>query len=166
MSSRIAFALVCEATRLYLQLKQNLDDGDIWAEHNASVIRYVDPEIQVNLKLSKHLREGFANLFFHADAVLGEGLNLATSSIKHSAWTLRQNEPQVPGFLFENGTTDAAIQALFEFARDQDEWAGKDTYDEAFKEEFKALPECRNDHEWDLVASQSSLQPLAPVEMF
>ncbi|KAG4442128.1 hypothetical protein IFR05_002414 [Cadophora sp. M221] len=153
MSSRTQFALVCKATKIYHSLDRSKSTDDEWTEDNADVLRYVKPEIQTNLALSEHLRQGFINIFFHIAQVIESQQIPSTESIKINAWEMMENNPHVPGFLFTGGTTEAAIQVVFEMARDSDEWVGDGDHQEEFKTVHDDLPKCRNDHEWELVTT-------------
>jgi hypothetical protein len=44
------------------------------------------------------------------------------------------------------------LRIMFEHAKDQDELAGDGMHMDVFEDQVKALPECRNDHEFGFVA--------------
>ncbi len=60
--------------------------------------------------------------------------------------------PHTKNFLQRGGNPESVLRQLFEDTRDQDEWAGDGTHIETFEDDVKALPECRNDHEFGFVA--------------
>ncbi|PVH81813.1 hypothetical protein DL98DRAFT_415916, partial [Cadophora sp. DSE1049] len=162
ISPRTQFALVCKATKIFHVLDRNIYDDDElpWTEQNSDILKYVKPEVQVNLELSQHLRHGFINIFLHIAEVIEGQVIPNTESMKKNAWRKGDNQPHVPKFLFENGTTEAAIQIVFEMARDCDEWAGSGEHELEFREECEKLPRCRNDHEWELVVRMCGLREL------
>ncbi|KAH7408014.1 hypothetical protein BKA64DRAFT_743577 [Cadophora sp. MPI-SDFR-AT-0126] len=167
MSPRTQFALVCKATKTFHKLDRNIYDEDEspWKEQNSDILKYVKPEIQVTLGLSQYLRHGFINIFLHIAEIVESQIIPSTESIKNSAGKQAHNQLHVPGSIFENGTTDAAIQIVFELARDCDEWAGNGEHELEFKEECVKLPRCRNDHEWELVARMCGLKELESISL-
>ncbi|KAK0099377.1 hypothetical protein ONS95_003549 [Cadophora gregata] len=166
MSPRTQFALMCKATKIFHTLDRNIYDTDDepWTQQYSHILQYVKPEIQENLELSQDLRQGFINLFFHIAEIIENGLIPNIESVKKNAWDKGDRQPTVPSAIFENGTTEAAIQIVFEMARDCDEWAGSAEHEVevevGFKEEVERLPRCRNDHEWELVVRMCGLREL------
>ena len=166
MSPRTQFALICKAIQIFYSLDRNIhkDDESQWIEQNSDILKYVKPEVQINLQLSQHLRQSFINIFFHIAEVIEKQNIPSIESIKENSWEKGNEQPHVPGFLFEDGTVGAAMQVVFEGARDCDVWAGSGDFEGVFGVECGRLVVCRNDHEWELVARMCGLRELGTWE--
>lgn len=60
--------------------------------------------------------------------------------------------PHTKNFLRRGGEPKSVLRIMFENTKDQDEWAGDGMHIEVFEDQVKALPECRNDHEFGFAA--------------
>ncbi|KAK0119471.1 hypothetical protein ONS95_010919 [Cadophora gregata] len=151
LSPRMRFALLCQAEIAHDTLLMEVDDPEMWCMMNIYT-EHVAPDIQRNFRTNKSLRRGFANIFDHAAEALRTNElpsipNLVSIWMDSGEWP-----PVTQNFYKRGGTTESALRAIFEFARDQDEWAGDGEHRETFGDEIDALPKCRNDHEFGFVA--------------
>ncbi|KAL2073876.1 hypothetical protein VTL71DRAFT_11202 [Oculimacula yallundae] len=160
MSPRTNYALVYKASELHFSLDNDKDIDDYWVDHNAGLLQYVDPKVLEDLRYSQYIRDGFINLFFHMAQVLESQAIPTTDSIKRRAWGMNEDIPHLPAAIFLEGTTEAAVQIVFQLARDCDEWAGNGYNSLYFKTLHDQHPVCRNDHEWEMVARRCGLKDL------
>ncbi|KFY84894.1 hypothetical protein V498_07779 [Pseudogymnoascus sp. VKM F-4517 (FW-2822)] len=141
-------------------LDEHNDNGPLWAEINSHVIRHVAPDIQRNFITNRSLRRGFVNIFAHAMDAMTHGASPRVQNVL-DVWRSSGEWPPFTRSYFERG--GAAVDAprvIFEAARDEDHWAGNgcllnnifgvDEVEEPA--ELAALPHCRNDLEFGMVA--------------
>lgn len=152
LSPQMKFALLCQAEIGHDMLSMNVDDAEIWCMTNGYITKHVAPDIQRNFRTNKSLRQGFSNIFDHAATALRSN-RLPTINNLIEIWQDSSEWPPVTrNFYQRGGTTESALRWIFEFARDQDQWAGDGEHTDIFEEYVDALPKCRNDHEFGFVA--------------
>ncbi|KAH6722823.1 hypothetical protein BKA61DRAFT_465054 [Leptodontidium sp. MPI-SDFR-AT-0119] len=106
----------------------------------------------LQLKFGCTCGECFSNIFDHAATALRSN-RLPTINNLIEIWQDSSEWPPVTrNFYQRGGTTESALRWIFEFARDQDQWAGDGEHTDIFEEYVDALPKCRNDHEFGFVA--------------
>jgi len=152
LSPRMKFALLCQAEITHDMLSMDIADAEIWCMMHDYMIEHVAPDIQRNFRTNKSLRQGFSNIFDHAATALRSN-EVPTIDTLINVWKDSGEWPPVTrNFYQRGGTTESALRRIFEFARDQDEWAGDGDHMETFSEQVDVLPKCRNDHEFGFVA--------------
>ncbi|PVH68791.1 hypothetical protein DL98DRAFT_506466, partial [Cadophora sp. DSE1049] len=152
LSPRMRFALLCQAEIAHDTLSTDVDDAESWCMMYDYMMEHVAPDIQQNFRTNKSLRRGFSNIFDHAAEALRTN-NTPTITNLIDIWKNSGEWPPVTRNFYERGgTTESALRIIFEFARDQDEWAGDGEHREVFGGQIDELPKCRNDHEFGFVA--------------
>ncbi|KAF4630252.1 hypothetical protein G7Y89_g7883 [Cudoniella acicularis] len=152
LSPRMSFALLCRAEITHDMLNEDVEDGETWCMMHDDLITHVAPDIQRNFATNKSYRQGFANIFHHAATTLRNNrpptiLNVLNECMDASEWP-----PHTKNFLQRGGEPESVLRIMFENTKDQDEWAGDGMHMEVFEDQVKALPECRNDHEFGFAA--------------
>lgn len=160
LSPRMKFALLCQAEVANDMVNEAIDDGEEWCLWHADMICHVAPDIQRNFKTNKSLRQGFCNIFGHAATALRSN-KAPTEANVLAAWRNDGEWPPVTrNFLVRGGKASNVVRTIFEFARDQDEWAGDGEHMNTFEKDISVMPVCRNDHEFGFVALACGLPDL------
>lgn len=115
-----------------------------------------------NLRTSKSVRQGFAQMFGHISRCLEmnrvpdeRGVRLTYESGPGPF-----EEPFVTKtFLQRGGTIASAATTVFQDAVDQDELARTGDAYETHKDDLDELPRCRNDHEFGFVMAMCGYDP-------
>lgn len=154
-------ALICEAGIHHDILNDYIDDGPVWVEENSEIIEDVDSHIQRNFQTNKSLRRGFANIFAHAESAMHRGATPRVQNVL-DVWMSSGEWPPVTSSYFQMGGEAAdALRIMFEAAHDDDRWMGRGSFElskmrgvDLAEEpaEIAALPHCRNDLEFGMVA--------------
>lgn len=160
LSPRMCFALLCQAEITHDLLTVFDEDGQMWLMMHHYLITYVAPDIQRNFATNKSYRRGFANLFLHAATALRSKNPPTLSNILMEFEDASEWPPYTRNFLQRGGRPESVLRTLFENTLEQDEWAGDGSHMETFEDQVKALPECRNDHEFGFVALACGLPNL------
>ncbi|OBT64095.1 hypothetical protein VE03_06260 [Pseudogymnoascus sp. 23342-1-I1] len=159
-SARMREALLCQGELSHDMLDEYNDDGPFWAEMHGHATRHVAPDIQRNFTTNRSLRRGFVNIFAHVKDAMSRGASPRVQNVL-DAWTSSGEWPPVTKSYFERGGAAVdALRVMFEAARDEDQWAGSGgLLDNIFGVDqveepagLAALPHCRNDLEFGMVA--------------
>lgn len=157
-STRMKHALLCQAEINHDMLQEYTDDGPFWVEMHSHSIRHVDPDIQRNFRTNKSLRQGFVNIFDHAATTMRKGHAPIVQNVI-DVWENSSEWPPVTRSYFQRGGAVVdALRVMFECARDEDRWAGGGGLqnllgdEEEEPAEIAAMPHCRNDLEFGMVA--------------
>ncbi|OBT56864.1 hypothetical protein VE04_02992 [Pseudogymnoascus sp. 24MN13] len=159
-SVRMKEALLCQAEMFHDMLDEYNDDGPLWVEMHDHATRHVAPDIQRNFTTNRSLRRGFVNIFDHAADAMRRGASPRVHNVIDT-WTNSGEWPPVTRSYFQRGgAPEDALRVMFEAAREDDHWAGNgcmlnnifgvDEIEEP--DELAALPHCRNDLEFGMVA--------------
>lgn len=152
LSPRMKFALLCQAEIGHDMLSEEIEDAEHWCLLHEDTIIHVAPDIQRNFLTNKSLRTGFGKIFLHTTDALRANIAPTIDNIL-DVWRDSSEWPPVTmSFYQRGGTTESALRIIFEHAREQDEWAGDGHHMAVFEREISALPQCRNDHEFEFVA--------------
>ncbi|KAG4429733.1 hypothetical protein IFR05_014784 [Cadophora sp. M221] len=151
LSPRMKFALSCQSEIGHDMLLIDIGDADKWCQTNEDLAEHLSPNIRQRFLTNKSLRHVFSRIFHHAAITLRSNKLPTVNNIVRT-WK-DSNEWPAHGFNFyqRGRKTKSALRKIFEFARDQDQWAGDGKHLEAFGE-IRCLPQCRNDHEFGFVA--------------
>jgi len=117
--------------------------------------RYLNPAVRDNLKTNKSMRQGFVNLFNHfASCLKTDG----APGVPIPQCVLREVDragewpPSKKNFMQRGGTLFSVGSILFQWAMNQDIYAGDGHHFDVFAKDILVLPECRNDHEFGFVS--------------
>lgn len=152
LSPRMSFALLCQAEVTHDMLNEDVEDGETWCMMHDDLIIHVAPEIQRNFATNKSYRQGFANIFHHAATTLRNNRSPTILNVLNECMDASEWPPHTKNFLRRGGEPESVLRIMFENTKDQDEWAGDGMHMDAFEDQVKALPECRNDHEFGFAA--------------
>lgn len=151
LSPRMKFQLLLKAETAHNLLNEGIEDGPAWYEESDKYIQYVPWNLRQRFRTNKSLRQGFSNLFLYTAEVLRK--DITPNALTISAQLRFTGEwPPCTKNLLEKGRVESALQSLFKSTQDEGEWARDGGYLYAFKEDIDALPECRNDYEFEFVA--------------
>ncbi|OBT83253.1 hypothetical protein VE02_07589 [Pseudogymnoascus sp. 03VT05] len=158
-SARMKEALLSKA-EVCRDMLDEYDDGRFWVEMHRNATRHVAPDILRNFTTNRSLRHGFVNIFGYAADAMLRGDSPSVQNVL-DVWINSGEWPPVTRSYFQRGGTAVdALRVMFEAVRYEDHWAGKGRLlnnisgvDE-IKEpaELAALPHCRNDLEFGMVA--------------
>jgi GNAT superfamily N-acetyltransferase len=152
LSPRMSFALLCQAEITHDALNEDVENGETWCMMHDDLITHVAPDIQRNFATNKSYRQGFANIFHHAATTLRNNRSPTILNVLNKCMDASEWPPHTKNFLRRGGEPESVLRIMFENTKDQDEWAGDGMHMEVFEEQVKALPECRNDHEFGFAA--------------
>jgi GNAT superfamily N-acetyltransferase len=162
LSPRMKFALLCQAEITHDMLNNDVEDAEMWCMMHDYLLIHVAPDIRQNFRTNKSYRQGFANVFDHIGSALRANKAPTIVNILDEWRNCSEWPPHTKNFFQRGGNAESALYIIFDQARDQDWWAGDGEHMEIFSEDVKALPECRNDHEFGFVALACGLSELAP----
>ena len=157
-SARMKQALLCQAEINHDILSEYTDDGPFWVDMHSHSIHHVDPDIQRNFRTNKSLRKGFANIFDHAANTMRKGAAPTAQNVIDVWSNSGEWFPVTRSYFQRGGAAVDALRVMFECARDEDLWAGNGGLQNLFGDEeeepaeIAALPQCRNDLEFGMVA--------------
>ncbi|KAF3903208.1 hypothetical protein ABW20_dc0102301 [Dactylellina cionopaga] len=151
LSPRMNFALLFVAEMTYDQIMEDVESDEMTCLDDG-LWEHVPPSIKPDLGKNESLRRGFANIFLHIATALRADKTPTALNIEKTLDDSSEQPPYTKGFLERGGKFENALHAIFEFARDEDEWAGDGSHKGVFGTHIEALPECRNDHEFGFVA--------------
>ncbi|RDW77547.1 hypothetical protein BP6252_05600 [Coleophoma cylindrospora] len=154
ISPRMKYVLKTQAEMTGDDLDFEVEDGLSWTMWHDVNIKHVAPDIQLNFRTNKSLRQGFANTFKFIASCLQED-QVPTSRNVLRIWENASEWPPVTrNFLQRGGTVISALKFVFESARDTDIKSGDGMFFDVpeFLQEVQDLPECRNDHEYGAAA--------------
>lgn len=157
-SARMKQALLCQAEIHHDILSEYTDDGPFWVDMHSQSIHHVDPDIQRNFRTNKSLRKGFVNIFDHAANTMRKGAAPTAQNVIDVWSNSGEWFPVTRSYFQRGGAAVDALRVMFECARDEDLWAGNGGLQNLFGDEeeepaeIAALPQCRNDLEFGMVA--------------
>ncbi|KAF2241528.1 hypothetical protein BU26DRAFT_525043 [Trematosphaeria pertusa] len=166
LSPRMRYALLCQAEFNHDLLRDELEfqSGDRFVKWNEdSILRHVPHPVRENMKTNKSMRGGFADLCNHFAACLRGNKLPITTNVLDALQNANEWPPTSRTFLQRGGTVESVGSMLFESAMQQDELAGDGEHLELFGDEIKALPECRNDHEFGFVSGMCGYKRVSHI---
>ncbi|KAJ9297976.1 hypothetical protein DTO271G3_4197 [Paecilomyces variotii] len=156
LSARMRSSLIFQAEIMYDQMQNEIDDGGSWTDYHDFNLEHLDPDVRNNLKTNKSLRKGFVNIAQIAVECL-EAKKVPT--VENLVWFCDHRSewpPDTKNYLRRAGTQmgcRAVLRGIFDAAKEGDEKAGNGECQLILKREWSDLPTCRNDHEFEFVAS-------------
>ncbi|KAL9107292.1 MAG: hypothetical protein Q9187_008447 [Circinaria calcarea] len=156
MSPRMMLSLEYHADMIHDMLNDELEyqSASDWVDYNDHWLRKINPAVRQNLKTNKSMRQGVTNLFNHvANCIRAHQLPLTFNVL----WILDSASEWPPvskNFFQRGGTVGSVVQAVFDYAIDQDLYLGTGDHELLFQEDIDKLRECRNDREFEFVRRQ------------
>ena len=151
LSPRVAFALVCQAEIHHDMQNDDVGNGIRWCESWDHTFKHLPSNVKSNLQTNKSMRQGFVNVFGYIARILQARKLPTTDNVLFISSNENEWPPHTRTSLQRGGTVNAALQACFDAAMDQDFDSGNGEHREMFEEEINALPTCRNDGEFVFV---------------
>lgn len=156
ISARMKISLILQGETVYDLIQEEIDDGGFGVKDNDYILVHLDPDVRKNLKTNKSLRKGFVNIFQLSVECLKANRvptaeNLEWCGNNRSEWPL-----DTKNYLRRAGTQmgcRAVLRYMFDAAKQEDEKVGNGECQLILKKEWSDLPICRNDHEFEFVAS-------------
>ena len=156
MSPRMMLSLEYHADMIHDMLSDALeyDSGPEWVDFNTIWIGKINAAVLQNLKTNKSMRRGLTNLFSHvANCIRAHQLPL-TFNVLGILDNAGEWPPASKNFMQRGGTVASVVQAVFDYAIDQDLYLGDGEHEAVFHEDIDKLPKCRNDREFVFVRRQ------------
>ncbi|KAK6347992.1 hypothetical protein TWF718_005812 [Orbilia javanica] len=150
VSPRMEFKLLYHAQMLHDLTSEDIENGPVWHGDNEFYTGFVPEDLRRRLRNNISLRQGFSNLFFHIAEVLRERMLPNAFNVSRQAISTYEWPPHTENYL-QLGQVENALQAFFRHLGD-DELPDEEDLEDPGSELF-SLPECRNDYEFELVAS-------------
>ena len=156
LSSRMRSSLIFQAETICDIMGDRIDNGGLWVEWNYIYLEYLEPDVRKNLETNESLRKSFVNVFQITTECLKAkkvptAENLERDSINRGEWP-----PHTKNSLRGAGTRMgdwAVVRSMFDAAKENDEKAGNGECQLILDKEWSDLPTCRNDHEFEFVAT-------------
>lgn len=144
ISARMKVSLIDQGEIMYDLIQEEIDDGRFWVKDNDYILVYLDPDVRKNLKTNKSLRKGFVNIFQISVECLKANRVPTAENLEWCCNNRSEWPPDTKNYLRRAGTQmgcRAVLRYMFDAAKQEDERERSD------------LPTCRNDHEFEFVAS-------------
>src|SRR2546423_909584 len=110
VSPRVASAMLFQAEVAHDQLTGKLDcDGKTWAKINDSLLAALPPRVHENLKPSKSMRNGYANMFSHVAECLRQKIVPAAENVLETNRNTSEWPPVTRNYLTRGGMVDTAF---------------------------------------------------------
>jgi hypothetical protein len=155
LSPRMVIALCTEAqtTFDYISSLGLVENGGEWHQNFESLSKYLPPDLHRRFRNSKNktLRKVFTTLIITvakclAQKAIPHRANVIKAVKKTSIW------PQIDAlYLKKGGTIASAVNIIIDGAKEHDPKAGTPLSDTESDDNLTALPECRNDHEFEFI---------------
>ena len=161
LSPRMCFAMKCQGEIGYDMLNDDMNDDSFWLLMHGYMTENVAADIKQNFRTNKSLRQGYTNLFQRIAACI-ERKEVPTSVnvIRRLQHYNDEWPPCTKNFLQRGRKVEDALKTIFEFARDQDQFASDGSAWDTFADDFEKLTSCRNDHEFGFAALNCGVQNL------
>jgi GNAT superfamily N-acetyltransferase len=155
LSPRMCLALESHGEMQHDMLLDSADSADDWSFYaeDGITLKFVPPKVRQNMMTNKSLRQGFAELCQYFSDSIKNGRAPTEKNVLRE-WEAASEWPPVTRNYFQrDGTVYAVGSSLFQMAMAQDLLAGDGTFYDICEAQIKALPECRNDHEFGFASS-------------
>ncbi|KAG6995782.1 hypothetical protein G7Y79_00042g078870 [Physcia stellaris] len=148
ISPRLSHALETQAYLARDMMKDHLIDtsGSEWVSCWSDNLMHIAPEVRRRLRTNKAFRRSFMTIVGYVAELLQSKIIPTQSQLQDLAKSEKLSH--LENFLNRGGNVSSAVLACFDRVLDEDVYIGNGEHQEAFEEDLKALPACRNDREF------------------
>lgn len=148
ISPRLSHALQFEAYLARDMMKDHLIDtsGSEWVSYWDNNLMHITPEVRRRLRTNKAFRGSVMTIFGHVAECLHSKVIPTQSRLQDLAKSEKQSH--LEKFLNCGGNVSSAVLTCFDRMLDEDVYVSDAEHQEAFGEDIKVLPACRNDREF------------------
>jgi hypothetical protein len=161
LSPRMSAALLFQGETIYDTLDMDIGNGSEWCQWFNNMFTYVAPDLCQNFRTNKSYRQGFQNMFKPMAECLRSNLVPVRANILMQWENMSESPPVTRSYLQRGGTLEGkiepALRIAFEHAEEQSERTGDGEYERVMRQEVDVLKTCRNDDEFQFVASKCGL---------
>ena len=157
LSPRVADTLIHYADKEFVTLKR-LDrkkrptQRDVSVPDNLEWVHYLPVELTEKVLNSKEMRQGFIKTLHYIAVALRMAQLPTTKAILYHAEI--RDSSAVKSYIGGAGMVKAALDMCLDYAIVENGFTGDGTHHRDYEKDFERFPECRNDHEYQLVRQQ------------
>jgi len=154
LSPRMSITLLRKAEEIYETLRGSFSEcsGQKFVEKNGENIKFLQPQLRLNLATNDSMREGFINFFSHFAACIRNGQLPTEQSIMQAMQDSSEASPSSRAFLDGGGSVSSVVSVVFQRAMVEAMLCGYGSYFNCHTDDMDS-PICRNDFEFEFASA-------------